>query len=119
MPGSMTTPGLMGACEGALISIAFHLWDGVGTRDQRFYRGSMAGLCVPLSTLRGAPRGASRMTRGQHDSLDLYCQGLSPFTPCRSPGAPQRGALNTSFPAILLRRFGYQSRARPLSPAPP
>ena len=90
MPGSMTTPGLMDACEGALISVAFHLWHGVGTQDQRFYRGSMAGLCVPLSTLRGAPRGASRMTRGQHDSLDLYRQGLSPFTPCRSPGARQR-----------------------------
>lgn len=87
MPGSVTTPGLMGACECAPISVAFHLWDGVGTRDQRFYRGSMAGLCVPLSTLRSAPHGTPRMTWGQHDSLDLYCEGLSPFTPCRSPGA--------------------------------
>jgi hypothetical protein len=106
MPGSVTTPGLMGACECAPISIAFHLWDGVGTRDQRFYRGSMAGLCVPLSTLRSAPHGTPRMTRGQHDSPNLYCEGLSPFTPCRSPGAPQRGALNTGFPAILLRHHG-------------
>ncbi len=47
------------------------------------YRGSMAGLCVPLSTLRAAPRGTPRMTRGQHDSLLLRCQGLAPFTPCR------------------------------------
>ena len=23
------------------------------------------------------------MTRGQHDSLHLCCEGLSPFTPCR------------------------------------
>ena len=43
----------------------------------------MAGLCVPLSTLRHAPRGAPRMTRGQHDSLFLCCEGLAPFTPCR------------------------------------
>src|SRR5690606_36410991 len=53
----------------------------------QLYRGSMAGLCVPLSTLRATPRGAPRMTRGQHDSLLLCCQGLAPFTPCRSPGA--------------------------------
>src|SRR4051794_20729011 len=51
------------------------------------FRGSMAGLHAPLSTLRRAPRDALRMTRGQHDSLRLGCQGLSPFTPCRSPGA--------------------------------
>ena len=53
----------------------------------RTYRGSMAGLCVPLSTLHAAPRDAPRMTRGQHDSLRLCCQGLAPLTPCRSPGA--------------------------------
>ena len=57
---------------------------------QIFYRGSIAGLCVPLSTLRAAPRDAPRMTRGQHDSLLLCCQGLAPFTPCRSPGALQK-----------------------------
>jgi len=39
----------------------------------------MAGLCVPLSTLRAAPRDAPRMTRGQHDSLLLCRQGLAPF----------------------------------------
>ena len=53
----------------------------------RTYRGSMAGLCVPLSTLHATPRDVPRMTRGQHDSLRLCCQGLAPFTPCRSPGA--------------------------------
>ena len=53
-----------------------------------FLRGSMAGLHVPLSTLRHAPRDAQRMTRGQHGSLHLCCEGLTPFAPCRSPGAP-------------------------------
>src|SRR5258708_6799103 len=58
----------------------------------------MAGLQAPLSTLRSAPRGALRMTRGQSGLLFLHCSGLSPspfvgflgaplFTLCRSPGA--------------------------------
>ena len=51
-------------------------------------RGSMAGLHVPLSTLRTAPRDAPRMTPGQQGSLHRCCEGLAPFTPCRSPGAP-------------------------------
>jgi hypothetical protein len=29
------------------------------------------------------------MTRGQHGSLHLCCEGLAPFAPCRSPGAPE------------------------------
>lgn len=55
-----------------------------------FLRGSMAGLHVPLSTLRRAPHDAQRMTRGQHGSQYLCCEGLAPFAPCRSPGAPDR-----------------------------
>ena len=50
------------------------------------YRGSMAGLCTPLSTLRLAPRGSTRMTRGRCDSPCLHREGLSPFALCRSPG---------------------------------
>src|SRR5260370_29962749 len=42
----------------------------------------MAGLQVPLSTLRPAPRDTLRMTRGQRGLLFLYCRGLSPFTLC-------------------------------------
>ncbi len=42
------------------------------------YRGSMAGLCVPLSTLHAAPHDTSRMPREQYESLLLYCLGLSP-----------------------------------------
>src|SRR3974377_254461 len=47
----------------------------------------MAGLCSPPPTLRLAPHDARRMTRGQCGSLRLHCEGLSPSTPCRSPGA--------------------------------
>src|ERR1700730_12977318 len=48
------------------------------------FRGSMAGLCAPLSTLRRHPRGYRRMTRGQCGSLDLHCKRLALSTPCRS-----------------------------------
>src|ERR1700682_1624612 len=47
----------------------------------------MASLQTPLSTLRPASRDAQRMTRGQCGLLFLHCTGLSPVTPCRSPGA--------------------------------
>jgi hypothetical protein len=53
----------------------------------RLFRGSMAGLCAPLSTLRQSPRGLRRMTRGRCGSLLLHRKGLAPSTPCRSPGA--------------------------------
>ena len=51
------------------------------------FRGSMAGLCDPLSTLRHALAGRRRMTRGQCGLLNLRCKGLPPSTPCRSPDA--------------------------------
>ena len=51
------------------------------------FRGSMAGLCAPLSTLRSHPHGYERTTRGRGGSLRLPRDGLAPSTPCRSPGA--------------------------------
>src|SRR6516225_2862722 len=51
------------------------------------FRGSMAGLCTPLSTLRRNPRGQLRMTRGRCGSLVLHRKRLALSTPCRSPGA--------------------------------
>jgi hypothetical protein len=60
------------------------------------FRGSMAGLCAPLSTLRQYPHGHLRMTRGRCGSLLLHRDGLAPSTPCRSPGAlrhPMNGHL--------------------------
>ena len=90
MPGSQTTPGRLGTRNSAPSRFAFRLANGVGTQKCDF-RGSMAGLHAPLSTLRDVPRGApSRMTRGQHGLLDLYRPGLSPVAPCRSPGALQK-----------------------------
>jgi len=53
-----------------------------------FFRGSMAGLCAPLPTLRRHPRGCLRTARGRCGSLLLHRSGLPPPTPCQSPGAP-------------------------------
>src|SRR5260221_2799059 len=51
------------------------------------FRGSMAGLCPPLPTLRRRPYGRQRTARGRCGSLLLHRSGLAPPTPCRSPGA--------------------------------
>src|SRR5437667_2865766 len=47
----------------------------------------MAGLGVPLSTLRLWPYDRRRMTRGQDGWLGLSCTTLAFATPRRSPGA--------------------------------
>ncbi len=47
------------------------------------HRGSMAGLYVPLPTLRRSPRGLPRTARGRCGLLLLHRGGLSPPTPCR------------------------------------
>src|ERR1700761_8523082 len=47
----------------------------------------MAGLYVPLPTLRSHPRGGLRTDRGRRGLLLLHRSGLSPHTPCQSPGA--------------------------------
>lgn len=60
----------------------------VSAPGKTFFRGSMAGLCTPLPTLRRHPRGGLRTARGRCGSLFLHRNGLSPSTPCRSPGAP-------------------------------
>ena len=62
------------------------------------YRGSMAGLCVPLSTLHVVPRDTPCMTRGQYESLLLYCLGLSPVF-----------SLPVFTGALTLKRTRYQA----------
>jgi len=71
-----------------------------------FFRGSMAGLCVPLPTLRPCPCGQRRTARGRCGSLLLHRSGLAPPTPRRSPGAlvPKQSRGVTRCPG-LLRRF--------------
>src|SRR6516165_2766331 len=55
----------------------------------------MAGLYAPLLTLRSHPRGGLRTDQGRCGLLLLHRSGLSPHTPCRSPGALTRVAACT------------------------
>src|SRR5215469_15249829 len=64
------------------------------------FRGSMAGLCAPLSTLRRDPHGQLRMTRGRCGSLILHRKRLALSTPCRSPGASQIESAIPHFPDL-------------------
>jgi hypothetical protein len=92
-----------------------------------FFRGSMAGLCAPLPTLRRHPRGRLRTARGRCGSLLLHRSGLPPLTPCRSPGAPtvmlvllrlktaRRGGLTAATRNVVSRATDFDS-ARPLRP---
>ena len=61
----------------------------------------MAGLYAPLPTLRRHPRGRPRTARGRCGSLLLHRSGLSPPTPCRSPGALTRVAARTLAPSPI------------------
>jgi hypothetical protein len=86
MPGSMTTPGRPALAMTRSDVLPSTICT-VSAPKIGLFRGSMAGLCTPLSTLRRDPRGPLRMTWGRCGSLLLHRKGLSPSTPCRSPGA--------------------------------
>ena len=65
--------GPVGRSHNAPVRVAFRYPNSVGTRNCDF-RGSMAGLCVPLSTLHVRPHDRPRMTRGRCGSLLLHRQ---------------------------------------------
>src|SRR4051812_4336701 len=78
----------------------------------------MAGLRVPLSTLRLRPYGRRRMTRGQDDWLGLSCTTLAFVTLCRFSTAhyplvdPHRGRVPAALGlhAAEARAQGVQAR---------
>src|SRR5262245_54672631 len=63
-------------------------------------RGSMAGLCAPLPTLRCRPHRRPRTARGRCGSLLLHRIGLAPTTRCRSPGALRKILDTTPVPGV-------------------
>src|SRR5215475_11334589 len=85
------------------------------------FRGSMAGLCAPLSTLRRNPRGQLRMTRRRCGSLLLHRKRLALSTPSRSPGASQIESATPQYPdldeglgvlpSVLCEQFPVKTRA--------
>src|SRR5277367_980405 len=85
MPGSLTTPErwvLALSHLPVLPSVLSSTW----ASGSRTFRGSMAGLCAPLSTLRRYPREYRRMTRGPvwfaipslQETFTLYSLPVSP-----------------------------------------
>src|SRR6202035_1337377 len=66
----------------------------------------MAGLYAPLPTLRRRPRGRLRTDRGRRGLLLLHRSGLSPHTPCQSPGALTRvGACTLARSPYFVTRY--------------
>ena len=86
------------------------------SRNKYDFRGSMAGLCVPLPTLRRHTRGCLRTAQGQNGSLHLHSSGFAPPTPCRFPSALSHhtgtGSRKTKMKHSTFIRFG-------LCPDPP
>jgi len=89
MPGSLTTPGRVLALAMTRQNVLPSAICTASAPRIGIFRGSMVGLCAPLSTLRRNPRGQLRMTRGRCGSLLLHRKRLALSTPCRSPGASQ------------------------------
>src|SRR5262249_38291573 len=110
MPGSLTTPGRLGLAISRPDMLPSTLCTASAPRI-RLFRGSMAGLCAPLSTLRRDPREPLRMTRGRCGSLLLHHKGLAPSTPCRSPGALHNESAFT--PTAAGKRTSKKCRSGP------
>jgi hypothetical protein len=104
--GSSTPRGPLTARDSAARGVAFRRFRARRHPGQARFRGSIAGLRAPLSTLRCALAGRQRMTQGHRDSLDLRCGTLS---------FPSLMLVVRRFPesrARRLLRLGDQQRAR-------
>src|SRR5262245_40015467 len=93
---------------------------GLGISTEAFASGgSMAGLYHPLPTLHRWPRSHRCTARGRCGSLFLHRVGLSPTTPCRSPGAQSLEIITmnitfTSRSAAALRENDQANRRPPM-----
>jgi len=87
MPGSSTTPGRPRRSRSRTRTCRLPRSETRRRPNLNLFRGSMAGLCAPLPTLRPRPHKRKRTARGRDGSLRLPRDGIAPSTPCRSPGA--------------------------------
>ena len=94
MPGSKTTPGPVGTRNDAPASVAFRGVNNVGTRVYNAFAAQWLAYTLPYR--RFAVILAEDCARiGGDVGLPLHRSGLSPHTPCRSPGALTRVAACT------------------------
>ena len=84
--GSQTagSPGASG--DNVALGVAFRDAESVGTPDHEYYAAQCPCPCVPLSTLRLAPHGTLRMTRGRCEAAHLFSVWL--FHPLLLAGLP-------------------------------
>ena len=86
MPGSLTTPGHLGARDDAPGCAAFRHRHGVGPGIGNFRRLNGWPMRSPVNAS-PRPSRATAHDLGPCGSLLLHRKGLAPSTPCRSPGA--------------------------------
>src|SRR5207244_12154775 len=114
--GSLTAQGSAAPHVFGTSDIAFHFLLRCRHPGVRYFRGSMAGLYMPLSTLQGWPRGQPHMTQGRYGSLDLYRMTLSFTTTCRfSPalsGVSRMKCYRSILPGLAAILLGLQPVAK-------
>ena len=87
MPGSKTTPGLAGARNDAPASVAFRGVNNVGTRVYNAFAAQWLVYTLPYRRFAVILAEDCARIGGRRGLLLLHRSGLSPHTPCRSPGA--------------------------------
>ena len=87
MPGSQTTPGPAGARTSAPVGFAFREVNNVGTRVSNAFAAQWLAYTLPYRRFAVILAEELLTDRGRRGLLLLHRSGLSPHTPCRSPGA--------------------------------
>jgi hypothetical protein len=87
MPGSKTTPGRTGARNNAPVGFAFRQVNNVGTQDDNSFAAQWLAYTLPYRRFADVLAGVCARIGGRRGLLFLHRSGLSPPTPCQSPGA--------------------------------
>ena len=87
MSGSQATPGPTGARNDAPADFAFRQVNNVGTRIDNGFAAQWLAYTLPYRRFADVLADRLRTDRGRRGLLLLHRSGLSPHTPCRSPGA--------------------------------
>ena len=87
MPGSQTALGRVSARNGAPVRIAFRHQNGVGAQDDVDFAAQWLAYAIPYRRFADVLADNCARLGAECGLLLLHRSGLSPPTPCRSPGA--------------------------------